>query len=177
MNKECIGGPLTTSGSKFTADKSSRGQSFSCVGDLDLGGEEQRNFVHPTLNTLSGSVWCDSCKIVFDDEEKKTIHNMAVHSRSAVGVCVHCGVDFYSQDAFKAHMTCHPVSEGYRQVFRCKYCTRELSLFCHLERHMTCHSVQKPNVCNKCGRSYKRKQDLQKHQRKLNCFASHDVDF
>ncbi|XP_033752938.1 uncharacterized protein LOC117336489 isoform X9 [Pecten maximus] len=183
MNKECIGGPSTW-GSKFTADKScdSCGQSFSCVEDLEshlcvLSPGEQKNLVYPTFSMNydgpTGKVWCNICKDVFDDENKKNIHNLLVHSINAVGVCIHCGTDLYSQDAFKAHMMNHPASEGYRQVFKCKYCTRELSFFSHLERHMTCHSAQKPNICNICGRSYKRKQDLQKHQRKLNCVVPH----
>ncbi|XP_021368168.1 uncharacterized protein LOC110459950 isoform X11 [Mizuhopecten yessoensis] len=186
MHKECIGGPSSL-GSKFTTDKScvSCGQCFSSVEDLQshscvLGTGEQSDLMCPTFSadyTIgSEKLWCHICQIGFEDEKKKKIHNLMVHTINAVGVCIHCGIDLYSQEAFKSHMLNHTASEGYRQVFKCKYCTRELCFFSHLERHMTCHSVQKPNVCNICGRSYKRKQDLQKHQRKLNCFGLQDFD-
>ncbi|XP_060086264.1 uncharacterized protein LOC132565628 isoform X7 [Ylistrum balloti] len=184
MNKECIGeSQLTTE--RFTTGQScnSCGESFSCLEDLQnhlciIDKVEQGDSAYSINFNPSGRVWwCNICKLAFDDGKKMNLHNLTSHTTTAaIGECIHCGVDLHSQEAFKIHIMNHPASEGYRQVFKCKYCTRLLSFFSNLERHMTCHSVQKPNICNKCGRCYKRKQDLHKHQRKLKCVTLHDVD-
>ncbi|KAM4578079.1 zinc finger protein 131 isoform 1-T2 [Fundulus diaphanus] len=50
-------------------------------------------------------------------------------------------------------------------VFRCSKCDRSFKMYYHLRQHMKTHlgSIEKPHVCNHCGKAYTREGALKQH--------------
>ncbi|XP_035999778.1 zinc finger protein 131 isoform X2 [Fundulus heteroclitus] len=50
-------------------------------------------------------------------------------------------------------------------VFRCSKCDRSFKMYYHLRQHMKTHlgSMEKPHVCNHCGKAYTREGALKQH--------------
>ncbi|PWA15915.1 hypothetical protein CCH79_00008907, partial [Gambusia affinis] len=55
------------------------------------------------------------------------------------------------------------ISQG--DIFRCSKCDRSFKLYYHLKQHLKTHlgSMEKPHVCNHCGKAYTREGALKQH--------------
>ncbi|MEQ2157403.1 hypothetical protein GOODEAATRI_001504 [Goodea atripinnis] len=56
------------------------------------------------------------------------------------------------------------ISQG-DNIFRCSKCDRSFKLYYHLKQHLKTHlgSMEKPHVCNHCGKAYTREGALKQH--------------
>ncbi|XP_076176968.1 uncharacterized protein LOC143151563 isoform X3 [Ptiloglossa arizonensis] len=107
---------------------------------------------------------CEQCDKLFKTEQAYNLHLKMVHEREKLFICTICNKSFSQQTALKTHMPIHDRSKLEKE-YPCDICGKVLnhpsSVVYHKEAE---HNDGRRFVCNKCGKSFKHKQLLQRHQ-------------
>lgn len=105
---------------------------------------------------------CESCDKQFGLKQEYELH-MKVHEQQEF-ICNTCNKTFTSQSDLKTHMTTHGKVKSDKD-YACDICGKVLnhpsSVLYHKEAE---HNNGRRFVCNKCNKSFKHKQLLQRHQ-------------
>lgn len=93
--------------------------------------------------------------------------HMQQHIVQGKFICDQCEKRFYEQHQLNDHqMRIHTKTEK----FGCETCGKEMSSYQSLINHSHIHTGEKPFTCDKCFRSFMRKTEISRHQRKsINC--------
>ncbi|XP_043264633.1 zinc finger and SCAN domain-containing protein 2-like isoform X1 [Colletes gigas] len=107
---------------------------------------------------------CEQCDKLFETKEAYDLHLKTDHEREKLFICTICNKSFTQQIALKAHMPIHDRNKLEKE-YPCDICGKVLnhpsSVVYHKEAE---HNDGRRFVCNKCGKSFKHKQLLQRHQ-------------
>ncbi|XP_036149519.1 zinc finger and SCAN domain-containing protein 2 isoform X2 [Monomorium pharaonis] len=105
---------------------------------------------------------CEKCDKQFELKQEYELH-IRVHEQPEI-TCSTCNKTFTSQSDLKTHMTTHGKTKS-DKGYACDICGKVLShpssILYHKEAE---HSNGRRFVCNKCNKSFKHKQLLQRHQ-------------
>ncbi|KAJ8960897.1 hypothetical protein NQ318_020196 [Aromia moschata] len=112
---------------------------------------------------------CDACDKSFTCKQNLDVHNRAVHNQERPFSCGLCDKTFSYANSLKLHAMRHAkeasAGDAAAKDYPCDVCGKVLqhpsSLLYHKE---TEHSNGRRFVCNKCDKSFKHRQLLQRHQ-------------
>ncbi|XP_072746124.1 uncharacterized protein [Anoplolepis gracilipes] len=106
---------------------------------------------------------CEKCDKQFESKQEYELHMRVAHELQKF-TCNVCNKEFTNQSNLKMHMTTHKQTKP-NKGFPCDICGKVLnhpsSVVYHKEAE---HNNGRRFVCNKCNRSFKHKQLLQRHQ-------------
>ncbi|KAJ9590984.1 hypothetical protein L9F63_015990, partial [Diploptera punctata] len=107
---------------------------------------------------------CDQCDKTFQTKQSYELHMPAIHEGQRPFTCEVCGKTFAYQNSLKGHMLSHDEQKN-EKGYPCDICGKMLnhpsSVVYHKEAE---HNNGRRFVCNKCGKGFKHKQLLQRHQ-------------
>ncbi|XP_032670833.1 zinc finger protein 2 homolog isoform X2 [Odontomachus brunneus] len=114
------------------------------------------------------SIYCPVCSQLFktqqDFEEHKHLHDNFTEN-AAIGVnkrCGHCKECYHSKKDLLNHIT--QSHEG-QLLFQCFMCDKMYERWSGLEIHEATHRLDKPYLCDLCGKSFKHSNFLRCHKR------------
>ncbi|XP_026667104.1 zinc finger protein 271-like isoform X2 [Ceratina calcarata] len=99
----------------------------------------------------------DSCKIYKDAYDANNIVLMETNKR-----CGHCGSLYSTKKELLNHISKY--HDG-RLLFKCIDCDRSFEKWSSLDVHEATHRVDKPYLCDLCGKSFKHSNNLRGHKR------------
>ncbi|XP_049774994.1 zinc finger protein 599-like [Schistocerca cancellata] len=127
------------------------------------GLEDGENEEHPELK-LETKFTCEHCDKAFMTKHSYEMHIKAIHEGIKPYVCEVCGKTFAYANSIKTHMAIHEEPKSDKGI-PCEICGKTFnhtsSLIYHREAD---HNNGRRFVCNKCGKGFKHKQLLQRHQ-------------
>ncbi|PNF36325.1 hypothetical protein B7P43_G00537 [Cryptotermes secundus] len=118
-----------------------------------------------TEDLASGNRYpCDQCEKTFQTKQSYEVHLKAIHEGQRPFACEVCGRSFAYHNSLKGHMLSHEEQKA-EKGYPCDICGKMLnhpsSVVYHKEAE---HNNGRRFVCNKCGKGFKHKQLLQRHQ-------------
>ena len=130
--------------------------------------------VHPELPHFK----CKACfnKVFYSNVE------LATHSKNceAYSNCSKCGKIFQSRSILKKHRTVclrYANLSSEDESFKCSICNLTFKTIAQLnEHHASMHGGPKPYVCDGCGLSFSRKNNITKHKKTGACKGFNHVD-
>ena len=90
--------------------------------------------------------------------------HLLTHDDVRTIICNECGSQFKTTSAYNLHVR---EKHGTNNTNVCQTCGLAFTQRRALERHLLCHSDDKPIACTHCGYRCKRKQDLDRHLRTM----------
>ncbi|XP_043677255.1 zinc finger protein 347-like isoform X1 [Vespula pensylvanica] len=137
----------------------------------DLGStfinEQNMEIVTETSDKNIGNnsdIMCGKCEKTFQTKESCELHEKIIHENEKPFICNICNKSFAYQTNLKGHMLTHEGNKS-DKGYPCDICGKVLnhpsSVVYHKEAE---HNNGRRFVCNKCGKSFKHKQLLQRHQ-------------
>lgn len=103
---------------------------------------------------------CKFCRLYFKMELDLKLHLREAHGKYVLLICKECSQCFYSHNGFRDHMSIvHRVNSG----SQCPICQKRFSCRSRMMPHLKAHSENRYFACPLCGKSYKHKKDLKKH--------------
>ncbi|XP_058811621.1 gastrula zinc finger protein XlCGF52.1 [Topomyia yanbarensis] len=101
---------------------------------------------------------CDQCDLTFSLKGNLVKHIKVLHSKEKRFSCGQCSKTFYRNNALTFHMLSHQARN-----FQCKTCEKEFVDARNLERHLKIHVSLKEFLCDVCGISSTRKDNIIRH--------------
>ncbi|KAL2718806.1 zinc finger protein 3-like [Vespula squamosa] len=115
-------------------------------------------------NNSDTNIMCGQCEKTFQTKESCELHVKIIHENEKPFICNICSKSFAYQTNLKGHMLTHEGNKS-DKGYPCDICGKVLnhpsSVVYHKEAE---HNNGRRFVCNKCGKSFKHKQLLQRHQ-------------
>lgn len=109
------------------------------------------------------SVYCTVCNQAFkcqqDYDNHKYLHGNLVEVNTR---CGHCTKVYCNKKDLLTHIT--ESHEG-RLLFRCSTCDKTYEKWSSLDIHEATHRIDKPYLCDLCGKSFKHSNNLRGHKR------------
>ncbi|KAJ8968593.1 hypothetical protein NQ314_002259 [Rhamnusium bicolor] len=122
----------------------------------------------PATESSKTQFRCEQCDKSFSCKQNMTVHNRVKHMQDKPFSCDKCNQKFSYSNSLKLHTLQHEKGEKldkFESEYPCETCGKILqhpsSLLYHRE---TEHSNGRRFVCNKCNKSFKHRQLLQRHQ-------------
>lgn len=130
---------------------------------------EKKQFIDkPEICELVQSIYCPVCSRLFktqqDFEEHKHLHDNFTEN-AAIGVnkrCGHCKECYHNKKDLLNHIT--QKHEG-QLLLQCFMCDKTYEKWSGLEIHEATHRLDKPYLCDSCGKSFKHSNFLRCHKR------------
>ncbi|XP_005103940.1 zinc finger protein 543 isoform X2 [Aplysia californica] len=109
----------------------------------------------------SGALACEQCGLVVHSSAELAQHSATEHSERKF-TCNTCGKTFSAQHYLQLHTRTHTMAKTYA----CSFCPKKFSFHALLVKHEDrVHKNQADIKCEQCGRTFKRRENLNRHMR------------
>ncbi|XP_021368269.1 zinc finger protein 653-like isoform X2 [Mizuhopecten yessoensis] len=115
---------------------------------------------HRQNHTSKQMFKCTRCAQSYTNKSQLEKHIRFKHTGQGHLVCDLCGKKYTSQTGLRMHK--QSVHEQ-RYNFQCDICDKKFMHLSHYKGHVSSHYSVKPEVCSKCGKSFRFSQDLSRH--------------
>ncbi|CAH2239037.1 jg23589 [Pararge aegeria aegeria] len=106
---------------------------------------------------------CNNCDKLFSNRQSKSLHNKAVHLGERNYACNECDARFAYPRSLAVHRVSHRRARPNRG-FACDLCGKVLNHPSSVVYHKQAEHAEQRYVCGTCGKHFRHKQLLQRHQ-------------